>query len=215
MRKLPGDFDRESVYVSLIRSRKIIDAYNDIVQGTYKESPHVLESLAAYLLQQDKELRQGQHKIDLDLRNCNPIDRKPSFKEIHDEIEMLMMEHKEELVTQDPDLFKSVTMGENIDALAQAYDEVSRLSASAQIAKVLNRLIEGYFEREFRSSADNQLIADTMKKHEQPLGRTLKVIAALKEAESSRLRGNVVMMLELLQLGEEEEFVSTMAQLFP
>lgn len=147
LKKLPDHIDKESLFVSLMRTRTIIDAYQDLVESPEKESLERMRNLANFLLTKDKELRQGQKKFEQELLTYDPNDRKPSIKEIHDEIEMLMAEHKEELVVKDPSIFKEVATNEDMDTLALAYDEASKLSASYQIAQVLNSLIEGYYKR--------------------------------------------------------------------
>ena len=162
-----------------------------------------------------EEAKNNQQNMEINIIDSKRFIRRPSFKEIHDEIEMLMAEHTEELCIQDPDILKQVAHGESKEALTKAYEQASKLSASVQIARVLNLLIETFFEKKFNESDDLKLISETMKKHNQPIARILKTISAFQEPEGSLLKRNVVDMFGLLQAEEEEEFISTMVKLFP
>lgn len=215
LKKLPNDLiDKESVFVHLIRTRTIIDSYQEICRSAHNESNNTRSQLALHLAAKERELRAAEKRLEQELLHTDPVDRKPSIKEIYDEVEMLMAEHKEELIVQDPQIFKEVVSNEDMAELARAYEEATKLSVSAQIAKVLNNLIEGYYHKKFQVNADSKLISETMASHRQPLRRTIQVIAAL-EGDDERKKRNVRMNLELLQLGEEEDFVSSIKTLFP
>lgn len=147
VKKLPSGCDKDRLYVSLNRCRSIIDKYQDLVSTTENETPENMQLLVDSLNDVMNAERVKQQSLAASLRDIRPFDRKRSFKEIHDEMQVIMMEHKNELLVQDPEIFKSVACGEESSKLTALYEEVQKQNENAKIVTLLNQLIESYFVR--------------------------------------------------------------------
>lgn len=145
LKKLPSGIDKDSLYVTLSRSRLIIDCYHNMVGGKANESVTSLQKFSDHLTDKMAEARAKQKSMNASLREIKSTDRRRSFKEIHDEMQVIMMEYKEDLLVQDPEVFKSVTCGEDNEVLTGLYQQIQTLNERAKIVALLNQLIEGYF----------------------------------------------------------------------
>lgn len=145
LKKLPYDIDKDKIFVSLSRSRKIIDFYQEIIQNTQNENPATLRKLADRLVAALENAQAQQKSLAASLRDINPVERRKSFKEIRDEMQVVMTDYKEDLIEKDTEVIKSVCMGEDENELASVYEELQKLNEKSKIVSLLNKLIESYF----------------------------------------------------------------------
>lgn len=145
IKKLTTDVDKDSLYETLSHSRLIIDSYHNLVSSNANESPSTLARLADHLNERMSEFSAKQKSLAASLRTIRPMDRRRSFKEIHDEMQVIMMEYQDDLVVQDPEIYKSVACGEEKLALSALYEQIQTMNERVKIVALLNQLIEGYY----------------------------------------------------------------------
>jgi len=216
IRSVDKEIDIEELFTMLSREGSVQRLYNEIIGEKSKESPENLIKLRDALKQDLAAVREKVAVMDSKLRQVKRIDRRKSFKEVHDEVQILMMDNKDELEIKDPEIYKSIVYNQPEEALMSLLQECEKTNENTKVVSLLNNFvlknIQGVFTKEGYDFL-NFLAAKG-----KPMNFILHVYHIYKNPgenkASQKLKENIDVALEMYKIGEEDDFLDSMNRLF-
>ena len=169
----------------------------------------------------------GQNKAIEELSAFKPALRKLSGRQVRDDLQILMNEYKDRLLTADTGLHKQLLEAEPDEALLRVFAEVQNTNEETKILGLLDRIIEQGFLRTPSSSgkaaAEGPPFVAYLKAQGRPLKKVpsvhLEILKAylvhqLPADSAAPLKRNLAEILDLFAIEEFEEFLACFDQLF-
>lgn len=206
-------FQSEEIFKDLSRSSHILERYLEIVEFKSQESPELLIKLGDQFTQDWENMKTNEETAQKRFTEFKAVKKELSPKEMKDNIRILMMEHAQELISQDADIYKAVMSNLSEKETTDSYTQIEHTNINAKLVEILNSLIETFFVTTFKQN--NFQVLQIMLDHKRSWNQINRVYAALtSENVDEKVKTALADVADFAQMGEDMEVLDCIDMIF-